>query len=397
MGRPTYRPAGETSFDCRGARIAIIGPAYPLRGGNALFTAHLYDCLRSDHDVYVVSYKRLYPSLLFPGKTQLNVSRDPVKSTPSRQLIDSIGPLSWRRTARWITAPSRAPELIIFVWWNPFFGICCGMIARMLKRRTKAGIVFVAENVVSHENRFLDKFLTRFALSTADYFMVLSGVVAQRIQGIFPTVPLRQAALPMYGCYGERADGDSVRKTLGLTKPTILFFGYVREYKGLRYLLRAMPEVLESIDAELLIVGEFYEDRGAYDRLIAELNLGENVRIVADHVPDEAVAGYFAAADVVVLPYVSATQSGITQIAFAYGVPVISTNVGGLPEVVEDDHTGYIVEPRDEKALAAAIVRYFAENKRDEFSRNVLVEAKRDSAGELMRKAVSDFLEMERG
>jgi len=397
MGRPTYRPPGPSSFDGGGARIAIVGPAYPLRGGNALFTAHLYDCLRNDHDVYIVSYKRLYPSLLFPGKTQLNVSRDPVKSTPSRQLIDSIGPLSWFRTARWIAAPARAPELVVFVWWNPFFGICCGAIARMLKRRTGAGVVFVAENVVSHENRFVDKFLTRFALSTADYFMVLSGIVAQRIQAIFPTVPLRQAALPVYGCYGDRVDRAATRRSLGLERPTILFFGYVREYKGLRYLLRAMPEVLKSVDADLLVVGEFYEDRAIYDRLITDLGIGERVRIVGEHVPDEAVAGYFVASDVVVLPYVSATQSGITQIAFAYGLPVISTNVGGLPEVVEDGRTGYIVEPRDERALAAAIVRFFAEGRKDELSANVRVEAKRDSAGELMRRAISDFLEMERG
>mgnify|MGYP006300430807 CR=1 FL=1 len=227
--------------------------------------------------------------------------------------------------------------------------------------------------------------------------MVLSGVVAKRIQSLFPAVPLRQAALPVYGCYGRQIDREALRKGLGLTKPTMLFFGYVREYKGLRYLLRAMPRILRSVDVELLIVGEFYEDRSGYDRLIAELGIGEHVRIVAEHVPDEDVARYFGAADVAVLPYVSATQSGITQIAFAYGVPVISTNVGGLPEVVQDGVTGYIVEPRSEEALASAVVRYFSEGKRDELSANVRVEAKRDNAGELMRRAISDFLEMERG
>jgi glycosyltransferase involved in cell wall biosynthesis len=380
-----------------GARVAIVGPSYPLRGGNALFVAHLYDSLRVDHDVYVVSFTRLYPSFLFPGKTQQNVSRNPVKSTPSRQIIDSVNPVSWLRAVRWIAEPRRRPDLVIFVWWNPFFGICYGAIARMLKARLGAGIVFVCENVVSHENRFLDRTLTRMALSAADYFLVLSGVVARRIHSLFPTIPLRQAALPIYDCYRtERIDRGEVRAALGLTRPTVLFFGYVREYKGLRYLLRAMPLVLEKTDVDLLIVGEFYEDRRPYDALIEELGIGDHVKIVAEHVPDESVVSYFAAADVVVLPYVAATQSGITQVAFAFGLPVISTEVGGLPEVVRDGETGSIVKPADEAALAAAIVRYFTEGKRDELRANVEAEAKRDRAGELLRRAVRDFLEMER-
>ena len=183
------------------ARIAIVGPAYPLRGGNALFVAHLLDALRQDHDVYVISYSRLYPKLLFPGKTQINTSRDPVKTTPSRQLVDSINPISWFRTAAWICAPRRRPDLVVFTWWNPFFGPALGAIARIVKRRCGTGVLFVAENVVSHENRLVDRFLTRYALAAADYFLVLSGVVARRIQSLFPGVPVRQAALPIYSCY----------------------------------------------------------------------------------------------------------------------------------------------------------------------------------------------------
>ena len=388
--RSLYDPAAV-------ARIAIVGPAYPLRGGNALFVAHLYENLKLDHDAYVVSFKRLYPSLLFPGKTQLNLSREPVKSTPSRQLIDSIDPFSWGRAVNWMAQPRRSPDLVVFVWWNPLFGVCYGEMAKMLKRRTDAGIVFVCENVVSHENRSADRFLTRFALSKADYFLVLSGVVGRRLQSLFPTTPLRQAALPIYDCYrGADVDREAVRKRLNLQRPTLLFFGYVRRYKGLDYLLRAMPHVLAHVDVDLLIVGEFYDDRGKYERIIEELGLGERVTIVGEHVPDESVGDYFAAADVAVLPYVSATQSGITQIAFAFGLPVISTDVGGLPEVVRDGETGYIVPPMDEDALARAIVRYFAEDREAMFRRNVAMEAKRDTAGELLRRAIRDFIEMER-
>ena len=379
------------------ARVAIIGPAYPLRGGNALFVAHLFENLSQDHDAYVVSFKRLYPSLLFPGKTQMNVSRDPVKSTPSRQIIDSANPLTWLEAVRWISRPKRRPDLVVFVWWNPFFGLCYGLMARLLRRRIGAGVVFVCENVVSHENRFVDKFLTSYALRAADYFLVLSGVVARRIQALFPGKPLRQAALPIYDCYRPpEVERDEVRGNLDLAKPTVLFFGYVREYKGLAHLLRAMPSVLEKMDVQLLIVGEFYDDRAKYDALIDELGIAKSVRIVAEHVPDEKVGEYFAASDVAVLPYVSATQSGITQIAFAFGLPVISTDVGGLPEVVHDGETGYIVKPGDAGALSDAIVRYFSSGDDMRLRRNVETESRRDRAGELMRAAVRDFLEMER-
>lgn len=393
---PRKAPPATSLDGDSGARVAIVGPAYPLRGGNALFVAHLYDALRVDHDVFVVSFKRLYPSLLFPGKTQANVSRDPVKSTPSRQLIDSINPISWLTAARWMTRRKRRPDLIVFVWWNPFFGPCYGVMARMLKRRSGAGIVFACENVVSHENRFVDKFLTRFALSAADYFLVLSGVVSRRIHALFPTVPMRQAALPIYDCYaGDEVDRDTAREQLGLTRPTMLFFGYVRAYKGLDRLLRAMPRILDRVDVELLIVGEFYDDRKKYDTIIGELGIGKTVTVVAEHVPDEDVGRYFSASDVVVLPYVSATQSGITQVAYAFGLPVISTNVGGLPEVVRDGETGYIVDADDEGALVGAIARYFEGDERERLRANVRAEARRDRAGELMRKAVRDFLDME--
>lgn len=387
-----------TSLDIEaGSRIAIVGPAYPLRGGNALFVAHLFESLSADHDVYVVSFRRLYPSLLFPGKTQMNLSRVPVKTTPSRQLIDSANPLTWLKTADWIASPARRPELVIFVWWNPFFGPCYGTIARRVKRKCGARVAFVCENVVSHENRMIDKSLTRFALSAADYFMVLSGVVARRIHSLFPTTPVRQAALPIYECYrGQEVDRGAARDALSLRHPTALFFGYVRTYKGLEYLIKAMPLILEKLTIDLLVVGEFYDDRAKYERLIRELGIESRVKIVAEHVPDESVGRYFSAADVVVLPYVSATQSGITQVAFAFGLPVISTAVGGLPEVVRDGETGYIVQPGDEEALAEAVVRYFTGGSQEELKANVEVEAKRDRAGELMRQAVRDFLQMGR-
>jgi glycosyltransferase involved in cell wall biosynthesis len=382
----------------RAARVAIVGPAYPLRGGNALFVAHLFENLSIDHDAYVVSFRRLYPDLLFPGKTQLNVSHDPVKSTPSRQIIDSVNPLTWREAVSWISQPKRRPDLVLFVWWNPFFGICYGYMARALKRLLGVTVAFVCENVISHENRFVDRFLTRYALSAADAFMVLSGVVARRLQLLFPETPVRQAALPIYDCYRlPKTKRDEVRRSLGLTRPTVLFFGYVRAYKGLNYLLRAMPLVLERVDVDLLIVGEFYDDRQRYDRIIEETGTGEHVRIVSEHVPDESVGEYFSASDLVVLPYVSATQSGITQIAFAFGLPVVSTDVGGLTEVVRDGETGYIVRPGDEKDLAAAIVRFFTGGDAERLKRNVATEAQRDRAGELMRAAVRDFLEMKGG
>ncbi len=361
-------------------KIALIGPAYPLRGGNALFVAHLYEALSAHHSVDVVSFSRLYPSILFPGVRQNDISSSPLKKHPARPLLDSVNPLTWFSAANDVT--SKRPDVVIFTWWNPFFGPLVRTVAAMIKR---AGIpvIIVAENVISHEGRAIDLILTKLALNTADAFLVLSKVVEETVKKLYPNVPLFRSSLPVYDCYqsGDVAPQSVAQERLKLAgKNVILFFGYIREYKGLMNLIEAFPQVKKEIpNAHLLIVGEFYKNPKEYYDAIDRLNMKDDVTIVAEYVANEEVYKYFTASNVVVLPYNEATQSGIMSISQSFGVPAIVTNVGGLGELLEDGKTGFIVEPRNVRVLADSIIRYFKEGREKEFSAEVIKRSQANS------------------
>ena len=355
-------------------KIVLVGPAYPLRGGNALFVAHLYESLASAHNVTVVSYSRLYPQILFPGVRQNDISGAPVKKHPAEALIDSVSPWTWFAAARRIV--SLKPDLVVISWWNPFFGFVVATVASRYKRATGRPVVMVAENVISHEGRRVDFFLTRLALRYADYFVVLSEVVERQVKKLYPGRPVLRTTLPLYDCY----DGDpsltsaQAKERLGLRgKNLILFFGYIRAYKGLMNLIEAFSTIRARVaDAHLLIVGEFYDDPKPYHEAIRNASMEGNVTIVAEYVANERVHLYFRAADVVALPYNEATQSGILSIAYGFARPVIATDVGGLPELVEDGVTGYVVPANKPQELAEAAAKFFLQKKGDEFSRNIL-------------------------
>ncbi len=361
-------------------KITLIGPAYPLRGGNALFVAHLYEALSAHHSVDVVSFSRLYPSILFPGVRQNDISSSPLKKHPARALLDSVNPFTWISAAKDIR--SKRPDVVIFTWWNPFFGPLVRTAASIIR---KAGIpvVIVAENVISHEGRAVDHALTKIALDTADAFLVLSKVVEETVQQLYPKVPLFRSTLPVYDCYqsGDILPQAAAKERLNLAgKEVILFFGYIREYKGLMNLIEAFPKVKQHIpNAHLLIVGEFYKNPKEYYDAIERQNLKNDVTIVAEYVANEEVHKYFTASNVVVLPYNEATQSGIMSIAQSFGTPAIVTNVGGLGELLEDGKTGFIVEPRNVPELADSIIRYFKEGREKEFSAEVVRRSRANS------------------
>ncbi len=355
-------------------QIVLVGPAYPYRGGNALFVAHLYEALSSSFDVEVVNFTRLYPQLLFPGTRQEDVSKMAIKVHPSTRLIDSINPLSWFKTINYIK--SLNPDLIAFIWYQPFFGFSIGTIARLLHREFKGKILFITENIISHESMFYDKVLTRYALASADKFLVLSDVVEKGIKEMYPEKKVFRSTLPIYDCYGfdTQLSKFEARKKIGINenKKVILFFGYIRPYKGLMYLLEAMSILLkEDKDYFLLVVGEFYESREKYFEKVKELKIGSNTLIIDEFVPNEEVGLYYSAADVVVLPYNSATQSGILNIAYGFKKPVVVTNVGGLPELVEDGKTGFIVEPQNPHSIAEGIKKYFSASNVVDFQKNI--------------------------
>lgn len=358
-------------------KILLIGPAHPLRGGIAQFLALLQGALRkAGHDVAFHRFIRQYPRFLFPGKSQEDESDSPVKadSTPS---LDPLNPFNWPLAA--LRMAREKPDLVILKWWMPFFGPSYIVTLWLAKLLCKTKVLLIIDNAIPHEKRPGDMLITRLGFGVTDYFLVMSETVKRDLLSIKPDAKVALSPHPLYEVFGEPKDKETARKSLGVSGPVLLFFGFVRAYKGLKVLLDAMPEVLGKMDATLVVAGEFYEDKDAYIKKIDELGIAEKVVVLDRFIANESVGDYFSAADLLVLPYLSATQSGITQIAFVFGLPVVATDVGGLPEVVRDGETGFLVPPGDPKAIAAAILRFFDEGCEAGFKANIAVERKRFS------------------
>ena len=343
-------------------RIALVGPLAPWRGGLAQYLALLGEELARRAEVRAVTFTRQYPGLLFPGGSQL----DPAAARPDfpvAALLDSIGPLSWRRTAAHLER--FAPGVVILKWWMPFFAPSFASSVGPL-RRHGTRVVLVCDNLLPHESRPFDRELTRWMLRNSDGYLVMSESVERDLAALKPGAPCRRVPHPLYAQFDRgRFTRAAARARLGLGAgdEVVLFFGYVRRYKGLDTLLEAWPAVRAQRPATLVVAGDFYEDPAPYRALVAAAagagGLGA-VRLREGYQSDEDVEALFRAADVVVLPYRSATQSGVTHVAYALGVPVITTDVGGLAETVRPGETGLVVPPEDPAALAAAIVRFFA-------------------------------------
>jgi glycosyltransferase involved in cell wall biosynthesis len=301
----------------------------------------------------------LYPDFLFPGRTQLDASAEPLRAegVQVQRLVDSIAPHTWWRAA---AAVRRfGARLLIVQWWHPFFAPAVAMVARGA-RRGGVRVVLLCHNVLPHERSRLDSALARLGLGAADGFLVQSQPDLELLERLHPTRPRLLTPHPAYTFFARgRVEREAARQSLGLDGPVVLFFGLVRAYKGLDVLLRAVALARQRVALRLVVAGEFYQERAPYERLIRDLGLEAAVRLDDRYIPNEVVETYFRAADLVVLPYVSATQSGIAQIALGFERPVVVTEVGGLPEAVRPGETGYVVPPRDPQALAAALVDFF--------------------------------------
>ena len=355
-------------------KIILVGPVHPYRGGNALYVSHLYDVLKEKFDVEVINYKLLYPKIFFPGTTQEDKSNVKIKDVPSRRIINSINPITWIKTAKIIN--KEKADLVVFDWWNPFFGPCHYTISWFLKKQYKDKILFITENVISHEKRFIDKLLTKIGLKNASKFLVLSKSVENTVKYYSGEKRIYRSALPIYDCYQSENEFDTnkTKEELGFkdVDKVILFFGYVRKYKGLLTLLEALPDVIQKHpDTKLLVVGEFYDSPDEYYEKIKKLDLTEHVNVVNVFVPNEEVGKYFSVSDLVVLPYKSGTQSGVLNIAYGFHKPVIVTNVGSLPDDVEEEKTGIIVEPNDKNELVEGINRFFELDNSVDFGENI--------------------------
>jgi glycosyltransferase involved in cell wall biosynthesis len=339
-------------------KIALVGLTHPFRGGIAHYTTLLCRALAKRHEVEFFALSRQYPELLFPGKTQIDAS-DATIRVDHQACIDSINPFTWFGTARRIAR--FRPELVVYSWWHPFFAPSFGTIAHLNRLR---GIpsCFLCHNALPHESSRVDKLLARYAFSAARVFITHSRQDHDDVRALFPRASVHQNPHPTYDVFtdDEAPAADEARRKLGLEgKRLMLFFGFIREYKGLDVLLEAVERLPADEDYHLLVVGEFYEDKEKYAAALERLRERGQLTLVDSYVPNEEIPLYFAAADLVMIPYLSATQSGIVQIAYAFDRPVVATRVGGIPEVVRDGATGFLVEAGDAAALGEAARSYF--------------------------------------
>jgi glycosyltransferase involved in cell wall biosynthesis len=285
-------------------------------------------------------------------------------------ILDSCNPLTWRRVSQRIKR-ERA-DLVIIPWWTSFWTPQFWTIATTVKRHTASRLLFICHNVVDHESHPLSRLCTQAVLRKGDDFFVHSESDGKRLQALVPAARITHAFHPLYDVFGPGLLPKSqARARLGVQGEVILFFGFIRPYKGIADLLRAMPLILKDRPVTLLVVGEFWEGRETFTQLVRALKIDGAVKIIDQYVPNEEVGLYFSAADLVVLPYLAGTGSGIVQIAYGLEKPVVATRVGSLPEVVEDGQTGFLVEPGDPAGLAQAVVRFFAEDREPEFVANI--------------------------
>lgn len=371
-------------------KIVLIGPVYPYKGGISHYTGMMYRELAKEHEVIMVSYKMQYPKFLF-HREQKDYENDSFKVENTQYMLHTANPVSIVSTAKYIK--KCRPDMVVIQWWHPYFAPCYRLLELFMG---KQNVVFVCHNVFPHERFPMDKLLTRLVLGKGKHFIVHAVEEGKELLEIKKKADYIVTPHPTYNMFKlENMTKEQARTRLQIKRgqKVLLFFGFVREYKGLKHLLFAMPDIAKALEnVELWVVGDFDGDKEQYEKWIAECKIEEYVKIVDGYTPDKEVEKYFAASDLVVLPYESATQSGIAQIAFGFLKPVIATNVGGLPDVVTDGKTGYVVESRSPKAIAEGVIRFFDEGNEEAFQKNIEKEADRFS-WERMGEAVGKFFE----
>ncbi len=338
-------------------KIAIVGPAHPFKGGITHYTSLLFQKLKVSHDVRYYAFCRQYPRWLFPGR--ISDLKDPLFQLNGEVLrvLDTYKPWTWIQTARAIREYS--PELLILPWWVFFWAPVFHTLVRRVKRNSNTKVVFICHNVIPHERALFQKPIARSVLGLGDEIIVHCQQDKELIATLLPQARIHKVMHPIYDVFARGASRDQTRKKMGLQGFTLLFFGFVRPYKGLRYLLEAMPQVVVETGAHLIVAGEFWENVRKYHSLIDRLRLNKHVTLIDRYIPSEEVHDYFAAADLVVLPYVHCTGSGIVQIAFGCQRPVVASAVGSLPEAIVHGQNGLLVPPKDPLSLARTIIQFY--------------------------------------
>lgn len=341
------------------AKVVIIGPGHPLRGGLATFNQRLAkEFIDGGNECSIYSFSLQYPSFLFPGKTQYSDEPAPENLT-ILSAINSVNPFNWIAIGNRLK--KERPDIIIVRYWLPFMGPALGTILRRVRKNNHTKIICIADNVIPHEKRPGDKAFTKYFLKSCDAFITMSEKVMSDLRLFQPSKPAKLVSHPLYDNFGAILPKADARKQLGLpeNEKIILFFGFIRKYKGLDLLLEAMADVrIKEAGIKLLVAGEFYEDEKPYKEQIEKLNISDQLILRTDFIPDSEVKYYLCAADAVIQPYKNATQSGVTPLAYHFEKPMVVTNVGGLPSLVPNEKVGLVTEP-EPQAIATGILRFY--------------------------------------
>jgi glycosyltransferase involved in cell wall biosynthesis len=341
-------------------RIALIGPVYPYRGGIAHYTSMLYSELSKMHQVKMISFKRLFPKWLYPGKSDKDPSNQPL-NIPAEYLIDSMNPVSWWKTSHYIKQLN--PDLVIIQWWVTFLTPTYTLIAYLIKK-FRIPVLFLIHNVFPHEGGWIHKPLSRLTLRQGDYFIVHTPIEEKRLLSLVPDARIVLCSIPPYsGLVGnQRISKKEARRYLGFPQDAdlVLFFGIVRPYKGLNYLLEALGQLRkEDTIIHLIIAGEFWQDKSIFLQAIKRLQIEEQIRIEDRYIPNEEIQTYFSAADALIAPYIEGTQSAVASLALVHGIPMIGTEIGLAGNRTQNNRMVIIVPPKDSNALAKAIKDFF--------------------------------------
>jgi len=363
------------------AHIIILGSAHPLRGGGlATFNERLARAFMEEgHDVSIYTFKLQYPSFLFPGKTQYS-DEEPPEDLDIKVKVNSINPLNWLKAGRELRRLK--PAVLVIRYWLPFMAPSLGKIASVVRKNRHTRIVAITDNIIPHEKRPFDRMLTRYFLKQIDRYITMSEQVRQDLMsfGVDPQ-KIGSCFHPLYDNFGEAVEKAEARRYLGLEKEEmlVLFFGFIRDYKGLDLLIRSLAsDKLRNLPLRALVAGEFYTKKEPYYELADSLGVAGKLIWHTHFIPNKDVKYYFCAADMVVQPYKSATQSGVTQVAYHFEKPMVVTRVGGLPEMIAHGKAGYVTEP-ESTAIADALADFFMKGKQESFKQTIREEKKRFS------------------
>jgi glycosyltransferase involved in cell wall biosynthesis len=373
-------------------KLVIIGPAWPLRGGLSAFDEKLANQFTEKGiQTKIDTFSLQYPNILFPGKSQYTTDPKP-KDVNISVCINSINPLNWIKIG--LKLYREKPDLIIVRYWIPFLAPCLGTILKIAKKNNHTKVISIVDNMIPHEKRMGDRLLTQYFVKTVDGFIAMSEKVKNDIK-TFSHKPVSISPHPIFNHFGDPITKMEARTQLGLSqeKKIILFFGYIRKYKGLDLLIQAMSsESIKKLNIQLMIVGEFYEDARTYHDLVISLGLQNQISFYSNYIPDGEVKNYVCSADFIIQPYKNATQSGVTPLAYHFEKPMLVTNVGGLADTVPNLKTGIVVEPTTNAIVKGIETLY--ELGENHFIPNIIEEKKKYSWAQMTEKFLALYQQL---